>query len=70
MKNEKKSKKSSSEELKDLIEAVSPDVKSLWRKGEKTTSICLEINIEKSQQALKNKNEKELKTMIDILKFY
>ncbi len=66
----KKTLKELEEDLTNLIQAVQPEVKSLWQSGNKTKSVGLEINIEKAEDALQKGEPKQIESMIDLLQIY
>lgn len=55
--------------LKEIDRCI-PVVKELWSKGERTKSVCLEVNIDKAEAILKQPDRKRIEQMTSILKIY
>lgn len=58
------------EKLQEKIQVLAPHVKELWRSGERTKSVCLEVNIDKSEDAIKRGVPGDIKKMTEVLECY
>lgn len=57
-------------ELEEKIESCRPMIKSEWQAGHKNLSVGIEVNIDKSEDAIKKRDEKAIKTQIGIMDYY
>ena len=69
----KKPKLSIREELELAIEEVRLLVTPVWQKGgltNRSTSICMEVNIDVAKDALETGNPRQMKSMLSTMNFY
>lgn len=58
------------DDLRSLVQSVTPDVKQYWQRGERTTSVLIECNIDKANDAIEKGNRKQMEIMEFILNQY